>query len=360
MSHTPERSQRITHSRSRLASLDLEGIIFFDLTMIRYLVGFTGSTGILFVGKDRTVLAVDGRYTTQARYETGGCEIIECNDIIAGIAGIVAALPSGSVGFDAPAVSFEQYQRLESQRGATALIPLSDDVRGLRAIKEREELDLLKEATAIAAAALQETVEGIGPGTIERDIAIDLEYRMRRGGAERPSFDSIVASGANSALPHAQPGSRRIERGDFLIIDYGAVYRGYHSDETCTFAIGSVTTERERIYNIVRDAHDRALDAVKAGVACRDIDAVARDVIENAGYGRYFSHGTGHGVGLDVHEAPKLSKESTDRLEEGMVVTVEPGIYIPDVCGVRIEDMALVGSNGCEILTRIPKDLKIL
>lgn len=356
----PGRTDRIELIRSRLGSLGLEGIVFFDRTTIRYLTGFTGSAGILFAGSDRAVLTVDGRYTIQAGHETRGCEIVEASNIMAGIAEILSGLHAGPVGFDAAAISFEQYTTLDRQTGSTTLIPLPDDINGLRAVKEQEEIDLLKEAIAISAGALQETVETIGPGTTERDIALDLEFRMRKRGGEKPSFDTIVASGTNSALPHAQPRPRGVEEGDFLIIDYGTVYGGYHSDETCTFAIGRVTKEQERIYHIVRDAHDRALDAVRAGVACRDVDAAARGVIEDAGYGRYFSHGTGHGVGLDVHEAPKLSRESTDRLEEGMVVTVEPGIYIPDAYGVRIEDMALVGNDGCEILTRTPKDLKIL
>ncbi|GAJ05933.1 unnamed protein product [marine sediment metagenome] len=183
---------------------------------------------------------------------------------------------------------------------------------------------------------------------------------MRCEGAERVSFESIVASGKNSALPHATPGFKKIEKGDFVIIDYGAVYGGYHSDETCTFVVESVTDRQKEIYSIVKDAHGRALDSVRAGVACREVDRIVRDHIEGAGFGKHFSHGTGHGVGLDVHEAPRLFTKADGSLEAGMVVTIEPGVYIPDLWGVRIEDMVLVKEDGCEVLTRIPKDLRIL
>ncbi len=352
--------ERIERIQSRLASLDVEGILFFDLTNIRYLVGFMGSAGILFIGKDSVILTVDGRYTTQAGRETRGCEIIESSDNIRGISAKISDSPLRSLGFEASAISFEDYSKLKEKTNFATLKPLSDELNSLRIIKTKGEIDLLKGATSIAADALQKTVEIIGPGTTEKNIALDLEFQMRKGGGEKPSFDTIVASGPNSALPHARPQSRSIERGDFVIIDYGAVYEGYHSDETCTFAVGRVTEEQKKIYNIVKDAHDRALDAVKAGIPCKDVDEVARGAIERAGYGQYFSHGTGHGVGLDVHEAPKLSRGSTDYLEEGMVVTVEPGIYIPDAYGIRIEDMALVGKDGCEILTRTSKDLRIL
>lgn len=352
--------ERIRNIQSKLKSPDMGGILFFDLTNIRYLVGFTGSAGILFVGRETAILAVDGRYTTQANSESSGCEIIEFRDNITGIAGIISDLQLNSVGFESPAISFENYSKLKEKIGPVALEPLSDDFDSLRIIKERGEIALLKEAISISADALQGTLKTIRPGMKERDIALDLEFRMVKGGGEKPSFETIVASGANAALPHARPQFRRIERGDFVIIDYGVVHKGYHSDETCTLALGKVTKEQRKIYNVVKDAHDRALDAVKAGALCKDVDAEARNCIEEAGYGQYFSHGTGHGVGLDVHEAPKISRESNCCLEEGMVITIEPGIYIPELLGVRIEDMALVQTDGCEILTKTSKDLRIL
>jgi Xaa-Pro aminopeptidase/Xaa-Pro dipeptidase len=194
----------------------------------------------------------------------------------------------------------------------------------------------------------------------ETDVAIELDFRMRRCGAEQVSFPTIVASGANSAQPHAQPGSRAIENGDMVIIDYGAVYCGYHSDETCTFAVGHKNKKQEKVYTLVKNAHDRALAAVKAGIPCVDIDRTARDCIETGKLGKYFTHGTGHGVGLDVHEAPRLTSKSEMVLEAGMVLTIEPGVYIPDLWGVRIEDMILVKEEGFEVLTGVSKDFTVL
>ena len=169
-----------------------------------------------------------------------------------------------------------------------------------------------------------------------------------------------MASGSNSALPHATPGPREIQDGDFVTVDYGTVYLGYHSDETCTFAVGGITERQAAVYAVVKDAHDRAIDTVREGISCRDIDAIARGHIDDAGYGAYFSHGTGHGVGLATHEPPRLSGRAEDLLEEGMVITVEPGIYIPGLWGVRIEDTVMVEKDGCEILTKMSKDLRIL
>ncbi len=183
---------------------------------------------------------------------------------------------------------------------------------------------------------------------------------MRSMGAEAPSFDTIIASGPNSALPHARPGSRKIRPGDFVVVDYGAVWRGYHSDETCTFAVGGAGRRHKKIYAVVKEAHDRALEAVRPGVACRDVDAAARGVIEKAGYGPLFSHGTGHGVGLDVHEAPRLSTLSEAVLEKGMVITIEPGIYLPGFGGVRIEDTVLVEKGGARVLTEFSKELQVI
>ncbi len=187
-----------------------------------------------------------------------------------------------------------------------------------------------------------------------------MEFQIRRRGADHVSFDVIAASGENSALPHAKPSSRRLEAGDFIVLDYGAVYDGYHSDETCTLAVGDISDRQREVYGVVREAQDRALEAVRAGMPCSEIDHAARSVIETRGLGKFFSHGTGHGVGLCVHEEPRIAALSKSTLEAGMVVTIEPGVYLPGLWGVRIEDTVLVKSEGCEMITRFPKDLKIL
>jgi Xaa-Pro aminopeptidase/Xaa-Pro dipeptidase len=200
----------------------------------------------------------------------------------------------------------------------------------------------------------------IRPGIREQEIAIELDYRMRLKGAEQASFETIVASGANTALPHATPGNRRIAEGDCVMIDYGAVWGGYHSDETCTFFAGQADARQREVYGFVREAHDRAIGAIRAGIACSEIDRVARSCLAEAGLDSHFSHGTGHGVGLDVHEAPRLATGRQEILRAGMVVTVEPGVYLPGVWGVRIEDTVLVMEEGCELLTPTSKKLTII
>ena len=356
--HRPD--ARVGRVRSMLSAFDVEGILFFGEANIRYLTGFTGDEGVLCVGGERSVLLVDGRYTTQAKDEVAGCDIVEFSDRTEGIIGVISDLDLKRVGIESTAVTLEGYLALRERSAGVSLKPLSGAIERIRTVKDAGEASLLREAARIAAGALTETLEHIKPGIPERDIVAILEMKMRQGGGEGPSFETIVASGSNSALPHATSGPREIQDGDFVTVDYGTVCRGYHSDETCTFAVGSVTEKQAAVYAVVREAHDRAIDAVRVGVPCRDIDAVARDHIDGAGYGTYFSHGTGHGVGLAIHEPPRLSGRAEDVLEEGMVVTVEPGIYIPGLWGVRIEDTVMVGKDGCEILTKMSKNLRIL
>ncbi|MEA1935298.1 MAG: Xaa-Pro peptidase family protein [Thermodesulfobacteriota bacterium] len=351
---------RISRIRSKLVDLEIEALLFFDMKNIRYLVGFSGSDGALLVGKNKAVLMVDGRYVTQAKGEIEEAEIFQYNDKIDGIAQVVTGSGLLGVGFESVAINFDHYLALNDRLDEVELRPISKEISSIRAVKEQNEIESIKKAVEISSQALISTLDLIRPGIRERDIALELEYRMRGEGAERISFETIVASGENAALPHATPGHRKLKNGDFVVIDYGAVHGGYHSDETCTFVVGSVTNRQKEIYNTVKDAHDRALDFVKAGVSCREVDRIARSHIEDAGLGRYFSHGTGHGVGLDVHEFPVLSTKAKGYLEKGMVVTIEPGVYIPDQWGVRIEDMILVEEDGCEVLTKMPKDLKIL
>ncbi len=359
-SESSARKSRIERVRSMLPGFDVEGILFFEEANIRYLTGFAGSDGALFVGGERTLLLVDGRYTTQAKDEATGCDIIKFSDRTEGIAGIISDLRLKRVGIESPAIVLDNYLKLQDRLKNVALKPLSGEIERIRMIKDGGEAFLLREAAIMAARALEETLEHIKPGITERDIASILEMKMREVGSEKPSFETIVASGVNTALPHAVPGSREIQDGDFLTIDYGTIHKGYHSDETCTFAVRSVTEEQAALYAVVKEAHDKALNAVRPGISCRDIDGIARIVISDAGYGEYFSHGTGHGVGLNVHEPPRVFEKAEDVLEEGMVITVEPGIYIPDLWGVRIEDTVMVGKDGCEILTKMSKDLMIL
>ncbi|MCK9230110.1 MAG: Xaa-Pro peptidase family protein [Syntrophales bacterium] len=356
-----ENRNRTARLRSFMDAESIDGMLLTNLLNIRYFCGFSGSEGLLLAHGDGMTLLVDGRYTVQAGRETTGVDIREVTDMMGGLVEFLSRETISKLGFEASALTHERYLALS--RGlpdGIELVSFSGTVDSMRSRKDAGEIGRLKTAAAMAARALTKTIESIRPGMQERECAALLDWNLVMEGSEKPSFDTIVASGPNGALPHARPGSRRMEAGDFIVIDYGAIYEGYHSDETCTIALGFVTDDRRRIYDTVRSAHDRAVEAVKPGVLCKDIDARARAYIDDAGFGRYFVHATGHGIGLDVHEAPRLSAASDQRLEEGMVVTVEPGIYIPGVCGVRIEDMVLVTADGCECITEMSKDLLIL
>jgi Xaa-Pro aminopeptidase len=351
---------RMARVRAGLHELEIDALLFLDMKNVRYLTGFTGSDGALVIGEKQEILLVDGRYTNQARKEVEGPQVFEYKDKIDGIAAILSDSGLISVGFESQAMNVNTHLKLTEKLGALRLKPLSSEIGAIRAVKDEKEIAFIKKAAEISCEAFTAVQDLIRPGVRETDIAIELDFRMRRCGAEQVSFPTIVASGANSAQPHAQPGSRAIENGDMVIIDYGAVYRGYHSDETCTFAVGVKDKKQEEVYSLVKTAHDRALEAVKAGIPCVEIDRIARDFIEAGKLGMYFTHGTGHGVGLDVHEAPRIATNSEMVLEAGMVLTIEPGVYIPDLWGVRIEDMILVKEDGYEVLTRVSKDFTVL
>jgi Xaa-Pro aminopeptidase/Xaa-Pro dipeptidase len=355
-----DRRQRLARLLEKFPQLGVDAVLFFDMKNIRYLTGFTGSDGVFLLRPDSSLLLVDGRYITQAGDEAPQCHVVQYRDKIGGV---VSALNEGEVrraGFEAAVLTVELYGKLREKLAPELLIPLSEELNGLRSVKDDREVLLLRKAVDIASEAFLQVIGLIRPGVEERTIALEMDYRMRALGAEEASFSTIVASGLNAALPHARPGTRKIEDGDAVVMDFGAVHGGYRSDETCTFALGRADGKFREVYAVVKEAHDRAIEAVRAGTACREIDRIARQVIEKKGYGMYFTHGTGHGVGLDVHEAPRLSALSDEILAAGMVVTVEPGIYIPGLLGVRIEDMVLVQEDGCEIITKMSKELRIV
>jgi Xaa-Pro aminopeptidase/Xaa-Pro dipeptidase len=327
---------------------------------IRYLTGFTGGEGALLIGPDWMTLLVDGRYVTQAEIETEGLDILRIKTRIEGIIDVFSQRNVRLAGFEPSAITYGEYLKLNDAMPERTLKPLPGCLDFLRAVKDDDEVGEIKKAIKIAEKALTDVISFIKPGITERELAVELEYRMRRGGAEGLSFDTIVAAGPHAALPHASPGSRRISAGDFVLVDYGAVFNGYHSDETRMFCIGEPSEKQREAYRFVQDAHDRAIMAIREGVSCGEIDSIARSFLEEKGMGGYFTHGTGHGVGLDIHEAPRLSIGRADVLESGMVVTVEPGIYFPGEWGIRIEDMVLVGKDTCEVLTTPFHDLAVL
>ncbi len=351
---------RVSRLRALMRRSGVEALLILDLKNIRYLTGFSGSDGALLVGAGKPVLLVDGRYLTQAGKQAPEARAVLYRDKVSGIADALSARGIKHVGFEPAAATVELHSALRRKAKNVRWKPLPSDLGAIRAVKDGKEMESIRKAICIASEALRSTLGRIRPGVCEREIAVELEYTMHKKGADAPSFDSIIASGPNSALPHARPGTRKIRPGDFVVVDFGAVFSGYHSDETCTFAVGRKGRKHEKLYAVVKEAHDRALAAVGPGVACRDVDAAARSVIEKAGYGDCFSHGTGHGVGLDVHEAPRLSTLSDSVLKEGMVITIEPGIYIPGFGGVRIEDMVLVEKGGARVLTEFSKELQVI
>ncbi len=349
---------RIKRALALVSSLDVAGILFFDLKNIRYLVGFTGSEGALLVTSAGAELFVDGRYQTQAEGQVSGARVVLCRDKVEGINNLLAAGNCPRVAFEAGALSHDLYLKIREGNEAVDFLALrSTDLAGLRAIKDDSEIGRIRTAAALATRAFQATLPLIRPGVKEREIALELDFQMRKNGAEDVAFQTIVASGANSAMPHARPTDRVIEKGDALVIDWGAVYEGYRSDETCTLMVGRAAADFVDAYRLVKEAHDLALSAIRAGVSTAEVDRCARERIEKGGMGDLFSHGTGHGVGLDVHENPRLAANTTGILEAGMVVTVEPGVYLPGRFGIRIEDLVLVRDGDCSVISGVDKKL---
>jgi len=348
---------RIQTVREILLRDRVDGIIFSNMSNIRYLSGFSGSDGILVISSDSACLLVDGRYTTQAAAEAQHVSISQYQNKVQGIERAAKELDLKKIGFEAAFVSVEMYDALVRRfRSMVKLVSFGKELESLRACKEIREIQVMKKAAAIASAAFAEIVREIKPGWTEQEVALQLEVTARRAGAEQLAFETIVASGENAALPHAKPSNREIRNGDFVVIDFGVKYQGYCSDETCTVAIGELTAVQKNAYRAVLRAHDEAIAFIRAGVAAADVDALTRRVLGEE-YGRYFTHGTGHGVGLDVHEAPRIAPSSQDILTAGMVVTVEPGLYFPGLWGIRIEDTVLVKKNSCEIITKMNKKL---
>jgi Xaa-Pro aminopeptidase len=343
-----------------LQKKNVEGILFFSPENIRYLTGFSGSEGYLIASKDELLLLVDSRYLTQAQEETKGCQVSLVEKRIAGLVTRISSFGMRRLGVDAQGISVALFEQLQKGLETMELVPITDEVERLRGSKSAEEIALIQKASRIAEAAWEEVLDLVAPGVREADLALELEYRMKKQGAERIAFDTIVAAGPRAALPHAQPTTRPVESGDLLLFDFGCRYRGYCSDESCTVIVNRSTDEQRRIYGIVKDAHDKAIEQVKPGTRLAAIDAAAREHITHAGHGAHFGHGTGHGIGLAVHEWPVVGKDSPDMAEEGMIVTIEPGIYIPGWGGVRIEDMVAVTAAGCKVLTTISKDLMIV
>jgi len=338
---------------------DLECIAIKDVYTIRYLTGFTGDSSILYADDRIAVLVTDGRYIEQARSELKYCRVMEYTAGDGGSIWKTVAELAGKhqkIGFDGDAFSFENAKALRDALPETAEM-VSVSLRALRLVKDERELECLWQAHKIADAAFEQLLKELKAGMTEKELAARLEYYMRSLGSDGVSFDTIVASGHRSALPHGAPTDKVVEVGDFVTFDFGALYNGYHSDTTRTVVMGMANSWHREIYTVVQEAQYRGLKAAKPGITGKELDAEIREYLESRGYGKYFSHGLGHGVGLEIHELPNINSRGDIVLQEGMVFTIEPGVYVQGKGGVRIEDTVVLTKEGAHSLTALKKTL---
>jgi Xaa-Pro aminopeptidase len=328
---------------------------------LRYLSGFTGSNGMLLITAERSILFTDPRYTIQAGHETT-CKVrIAKGPVVMEVLSAIGKAGVRKIGFEPARMTCDVFESIKSRLPLnTAMMPVSGWIEELRMIKSAEELALIRRSVETNSRAFEETILRIKPGIRESDLAAELEYRMRRLGAEKPSFETIVAAGVRSALPHAQPTASRLTAGDLVVVDMGAFQEGYASDMTRMLCVGTPNAKTKRMYRAVREAQLAAIDAVRPNATTVSVDNAARRVLAGYGLDHCFIHSTGHGLGLEIHEPPRLGKRDKHRLKPGMAITIEPGAYIEGFGGVRIEDTVVVTKTGCEILTPTPKDLHIV
>ena len=365
---TPANNRR-DRLRSALATEQCEAMVVSNLTSIRYLTGFSGSAALLLVLPSAVHFFTDGRYLEQAPQQVSGCDIHFDLPSMAprehkGLLGLLHQLellsPRTPVAMEADSMPVSQFQQLQTLFPEVKWKPINGLVARLAMVKDEVELAALKTAIAITDAAFTEIVQEMKPGLTEREVAAKLSYLLQMNGSEKDSFQPIVASGERGALPHARPSNKALESGDFVVLDFGAVTDGYHADMTRTICMGPATERHHEIYDIVLAAQLAGIAAIRAEVEAKEVDQAARSHITRHGYGHEFVHGTGHGIGLEVHTPPRLNSESTDILEAGMVVTVEPGIYLKKWGGVRIEDDVLVLLDGSAPLNQSTKELLVL
>ncbi len=362
------RSRRLAQE---LGELELDALLVDALVDVRYVTGFTGTSGLALIISESASATLghhrfltDFRYATQSAQEVGEQferEIVsgELLDALTGVLGD----RGGRLGFDAASMTVKTHDRLARELGESwELVAATGAVARLREVKDAGEVTLIRAASELADQALRRTLESGLVGRSEREVAVELELRMRELGASAPSFPSIVAAGEHGALPHAQPRDAQIPRDVLVTIDWGALHEGYCSDCTRTYATGEgISAQAREVYELVLSAQQRGLAAVAVGTSGREVDALAREVIEQAGHGEHFGHGLGHGVGMEIHEAPRLSRTASEQpLRAGNVVTVEPGVYVPGALGVRIEDLVVVREGAQEVLTSLPKSLTVI
>ncbi|GEK36492.1 M24 family metallopeptidase [Enterococcus thailandicus] len=351
---------RVEKLRKKMQEENLDSFLVTSPYNLRYLTNFTGTTGLAVITLDKAFFITDFRYTEQAANQAQGFEIIKnVGPIFDEVADLVKRENLNALAFEETTVSFLEYSVLEEIINAE-LIPVSGMIEELREVKDEEEIAIIEKACSIADMAYDHILKMIRPGMTEIEVANQVDFYMRSLGATSVSFDTIVASGLRSAMPHGVASEKVIEQGDLITLDFGCYYQGYVSDMTRTFAIGDPGEKLKEIYQIVLDAQLAVLDAAKPGLTGIQLDAVARDYITKYGYGEAFGHSTGHGIGLEIHEGPNVSSRAEKQFVPGNVITDEPGIYLPGIGGVRIEDDLLITKEGNRVLTHSPKELIIL
>lgn len=352
-------SSRISRFEDKLSHSDLDAFLVTGQHNIYYLTGFWGSESTVFITRNRRLFMTDARYSLIAKDVVKDFDILETRTALAEVAKLMAADGLVKIGFDAQ-VSYAFYQQLTQLAPDVTWLPQTDFVEELRQVKDETEIETIRRACQISDKAFNDVLEMIKPGqTTELQVASFLDFRMREYGASGLSFETIVASGYRSSMPHGVASHKVIESGESLTLDFGCCYKHYVSDMTRTIHIGHVTDEERQLYDIVLKANQTLIDQAKAGMSYQAFDKIPRQIIDDAGYGAFFTHGIGHGIGLEVHETP-FFRGGDDQLKAGMVVTDEPGIYLPNQYGLRIEDDLLITDTGCEVLTHAPKELIVL
>ncbi|MFE4711097.1 MULTISPECIES: Xaa-Pro peptidase family protein [Paenibacillus] len=354
-------NKRVSKLRKALLDQGLDAILITSDINRRYLSGFTGSSGYVLVTGDEAYLLTDFRYMTQAADQSNGLKVVEhASKFLDTVRELLPAGNNVRIGFEQDQVAYSAYTAYAEALKPAELVPVSKAVENLRTYKDEEELAVMRRAGALADDTFRHILNVIKPGMTERDVDLEMEFYMRTHGATSSSFDTIVASGERSSMPHGVASSRVIKGNEFITLDFGALLDGYCSDLTRTIALGSPDPKLKEIYDIVLEAQLHTLANIKPGMTGRECDALARDIITRYGYGEQFGHSTGHGLGMEVHEWPRLSKLSDEIMEPGMVVTVEPGIYLPGLGGVRIEDDVVITESGISLLTHSSKEYTIL
>ena len=351
-------NQRLDTLRGKLEELNIDGFLLTYSRSLRYVTGFSGSNGCALVSPEEAVFITDFRYKTQAQEQVPDFERrMAKEELFKDLATLAWFGEKRRLGFESTRVTVEQMRQLNELIPTVELVPIKELIERMGVVKDEEEIENIRRAVKITDDVYDEILKVIKPGLREVELAAELEYRMRLHGSEKMAFDAIVVSGSRSALPHGTPGEKKIEVGDLVTMDYGARVNGYCSDFTRTVVVGRADNGQRELYRITLLALEAGEKTARPGLLGSEVDAVARGIISDAGHEDHFGHGLGHGLGLEIHEDPRLSTRGNIRLKPGMVVTVEPGIYVPDLGGVRIEDVVVIREDGCEVLTQSSKEL---